>query len=590
MKNQIGYTIFFASAVVASWAWRMNSEQEVSATERSADAASRLAEEMVRSGRVAGLSVGIVSMNASGKLQEQTFHFGDASTDGYVPDDDTIYEIGGLSNIFTAVLLAASVTHGELSLDITAAELLPAGVTMPVYNGREITLLDLVTHRSGLPRIADNMPMAKPGNPYDDYTSELAGEFLKSHKPGRPPGTKYEYSNFAMAYLGHLLTVRSGMKDYDALLSQRITQPLKMLTTGTSPEKKSSQVAVGHSADGRRAPPWTCADIPGAAGIRSTIGGLNRFMVAQLKAPDDKFGKAINLAFETQIEPLDNEFAMGLGWLIARDGETRFHNGQTGGFHSAMFVNRQLNLGVCVLSNTASSDVTGLAERIMQQKAGEQSNQPARPELRAEKDLDVPANVMDRYVGRYQLAPTFIFDVRREGNKLMVGITNQATQQVFPRSEGEWYYKSVKAALLFGGVKNGKAQSLTLLQDGARQKASRIEDSDEVTYRKLSPFSAIRWRDAVAEVQVDGTWFEFVSLNDQKAADIMSFSRKCFGRLWKKRFEEDLVELLAHMGHAPEDQVKLVLKSLDSEEIKTFDNVAMSSANRKAIYRAARRR
>jgi len=74
-----------------------------------------------------------------------------------------------------------------------------------------------------------------------------------------------------------------------------------------------------------------------------------------------------------------------------------------------------------------------------------------------------PTNSLDRFVGRYQLAPTFIFDIKRRREKLMVGITNQATQQVYQRSDLEFAYSGIEASLLFGDVRGGKAQSVTLL-------------------------------------------------------------------------------------------------------------------------------
>ena len=72
---------------------------------------------------------------------------------------------------------------------------------------------------------------------------------------------------------------------------------------------------------------------------------------------------------------------------------------------------------------------------------------------------------MDRYVGRYQLQPTVIFDVRRDGDQMMVGIANQATQPVYASSETEWFYKGVNASLVFDDLEDGKCQSLTLLQN-----------------------------------------------------------------------------------------------------------------------------
>ena len=230
-------------------------------------------------------------------------------------------------------------------------------------------------------------------------------------------------------------------------------------------------LAVGHQADGEGASPWHFADMPGAGGVRSSVEDMNRFMTACIDPPGDDLGKAIDIAFKKQADPIKDDFAMGLGWLIARDGSTRFHNGQTGGYHASMFVSRKLKLGVCVLANTANDEVDLIAERMTQMLAGLKVNVPV-----FEKQADVSTDVMDRYVGKYELAPTFIFDVRRDGDRLMVGITNQSTQRVYPRSEKVWFYRVVDAALRFGEIKEGKAQTVTLLQNGIEQTAERISD------------------------------------------------------------------------------------------------------------------
>jgi len=359
MTNQIGYTIFFMSVVVACWAIRSQLDQNTveatqatsgaaeTASESAASSIADLAEPQVRSGKVEGLSIGIVSLDSAGKLQSTTSHFGLAETDE-APVDETIYEIGGITNAFTGILLASAVTKGNINLDTPAQELAPTGVTIPHAGDRPVTLLDMAPQRSGLPCIASNMPFSRPNDPYYDYTSQLAGEFLNTYQPVNPPGTHDEYSNFAMAYLGYLLTRQAEAKSYNEVLQARITGPLQMSSTTVQIADNGNNVAIGHTAAGDVASPWHSADMPGAGGIHSSIADMNRFMMAQLQPPGDDVGKAIDLAFQQQVDAIGGGFASGTGWMIARDGVTRWMNGQSGGFASAMFVNRKLKTGVCV--------------------------------------------------------------------------------------------------------------------------------------------------------------------------------------------------------------------------------------------------
>jgi hypothetical protein len=100
----------------------------------------------------------------------------------------------------------------------------------------------------------------------------------------------------------------------------------------------------------------------------------------------------------------------------------------------------------------------------------------------------------------------------------------------------------------------------------------------------------VSWQDSQPLVQIDGEWFTLVSLDDMPATEIVAFSQQTYGELWQKRFEEDLVEVLAGMGHEPNDTVRLVVMPLGSSTPQTLEGVPMTAANRRAIRTAAERR
>ncbi|MDA8562991.1 beta-lactamase family protein [Mariniblastus sp.] len=102
-------------------------------------------------------------------------------------------------------------------------------------------------------------------------------------------------------------------------------------------------------------------------------------------------------------------------------------------------------------------------------------------------------------------------------------------------------------------------------------------------FPKKSPFSAVRWQDSQPEVRLDQAWFKLVSLDGKPATEIVTFSQQTYGELWKKRFEEDLVELLSKMGHPPQDTVTLMVESLTSGETSVRTEVPMTKANRQRI-------
>jgi CubicO group peptidase (beta-lactamase class C family) len=258
---------------------------------------------------------------------------------------------------------------------------------------------------------------------------------------------------------------------YDELLAERITRPLGMDNTRVAlSDSMKARLAKPYAAYGTPAANWDFADMPGAGGIRSSMRDMIQFAKACLDPPDNETGQAMQLAWEKHRDGVAGEPAMGLGWHLAGDASTRWHNGGTGGYHSMVMVNRKIRAAVVLLANTSNMELDALAGDVIRMLAG------ADVEPRKfEESIQVAPKVMQRYVGRYELAPTFVFSVSIQAGKLMVGVTNQPTVQVYPRSETEWFYKIVDATLTFKMNKAGKCQALELFQNGVRQMAKRIE-------------------------------------------------------------------------------------------------------------------
>jgi len=129
-----------------------------------------------------------------------------------------------------------------------------------------------------------------------------------------------------------------------------------------------------------------------------------------------------------------------------------------------------LDSAVVVLTNTATGEVDQLASQVIRMLAGAKS-QPRN----FQADAKVAPDKMKRLEGKYQLAPNFVFTVTAKNGKLMVGVTNQPTHQVYAKSDTEWFYKVVEASLKFNIDGDGKCQSLELFQNGVRQTAKRIQ-------------------------------------------------------------------------------------------------------------------
>ena len=419
-----------------------------------------------------GLSVGYIEGEHYGIV-----HLGTANQAKEKANNLTVYELGSISKLFTSLLLADAVVRGEIELNAVADVANPAEIRFPSRDGTSIKWIDLSTHRSGLPRLPSNLPLTDLTNPYRDYDSKKAAAFLSQYELPHKPGDSQEYSNFGVSVLGYLVAQKAG-KSYQQLLRERIAQPLRMTDCTVSLNSdQTKRLATPHDKFGSATPPWTFADLPGAGGINATMRDMMRFAKAQLNPPSDKLGEAIELAWKQQRDADASGSAMGLGWLIWADGQTRWHNGQTGGSHTALFINREFKCAVVVLCNTAvTNEVDLLAMQLIQKAAGhEVKPEPSKPSDKESGDLAIDAKHRGRLVGRYQLKPDFIFDVRDEDGRLMVGITNQPTQEVYPDSPTRWSYRGVEATLEFKLAKTGPAKSLVLHQNGAKQTANRIK-------------------------------------------------------------------------------------------------------------------
>src|ERR1039457_6874249 len=190
-----------------------------------------------------GIVVGIVDGHGRRFVSYGSFSLKDPRPVG----NDTVFEIGSTTKVFTSTILADMVQRGEVSLDDPVAKYLPADVKMPRRGGKQITLIDLATHTSGLPRMPSNFAPKDIDNPYADYTVANLFHFLSSYELTRDIGSKFEYSNMGVGLLGSALGNRAGM-DYEALVRARVTGPLKMDNTriALSPEMKS-RLAQGHN-------------------------------------------------------------------------------------------------------------------------------------------------------------------------------------------------------------------------------------------------------------------------------------------------------------------------------------------------------
>jgi serine-type D-Ala-D-Ala carboxypeptidase/endopeptidase len=193
---------------------------------------------------------------------------GSSGATGLALDGDTTFEIGSITKVLTALLLADMAARGEVAFEDPVARYLPASVRLR-ERLRPITLLDLATYTSGLPNIPGNMT-PNWSNPFADYTTDKLYEFLSDYVPGNEPGVHYQYANLGFGLLGMALARRAG-KGYEDIFIERVCDPLRLNHTRITLSADMRQhMAQGHDMNFKTAQLWDMPALPGMGAVRST--------------------------------------------------------------------------------------------------------------------------------------------------------------------------------------------------------------------------------------------------------------------------------------------------------------------------------
>jgi serine-type D-Ala-D-Ala carboxypeptidase/endopeptidase len=439
-----------------------------------------------------GIVVGVVEPHG-----HHVVAYGNLETGDKRPlDGDTIFEIGSITKVFTALLAAEMARDGELKLDDPISRYLPASLKIPERNGRQITLIDLATHTSGLPRMPANFRPKDPENPYADYNLDALYSFLSSYELHRDIGVKFEYSNLGFGLLGIGLAQRAGM-DYEKLVIMRICDPLGMSNTRiTLSEAMRQRLAVGHSADLVKASVWDIPTLAGAGALRSSANDLLAFLAGVMGYSENPRATVLAAAQKSAVSisrPTEEPFInAGLGWTIdARGGgEIIWKSGGTGGYRTFIGYSPKTGIGIVALSNAATEDgVDDIGLHLLD------ARYPLSVPEGSPTEVAVDSRVLDGYVGNYELSANFILTVTREGNQLFVKATGQPRSAVYPKSGVEFFYKVVDAQIAFEPDASGVASALVLHQNGLDQRARRIDDAEA---KKLSDYVAQHFKDQKA--------------------------------------------------------------------------------------------
>jgi serine-type D-Ala-D-Ala carboxypeptidase/endopeptidase len=326
---------------------------------------------MSNSGSPVPIVVGIVTTNGT----QVSGNGNISSSNDTKVDGNTVFDIASIAKTFVTIILADMIKQGLVNLGDPIEKYLPTNnITVPSYNGQNITLEDLATHTSGLP----DFPAGWIRN--HSYTTQQVYDFISNTTLSSEPGTKADYSDIGMGLLGHILSLRTGVS-FDQLVKNTILEVLAMDSTGmrmntsgiSVPEDIKSRYAKGHIAGKEVNLEFIPEAIQSAGAMYSTTNDLLKYLSANIGLIQTKINDAmqethlIRHSFGHSLEESSDHKSLtqdyiGLGWTVTTDfgKEAIWHTGSIDGYTSIIGFNPSTQIGSVMLYGCDYSDYSPL--------------------------------------------------------------------------------------------------------------------------------------------------------------------------------------------------------------------------------------
>ncbi|MFK7957202.1 MAG: serine hydrolase [Lysobacterales bacterium] len=389
----------------------------------------------------------------------------------HIPAPSTLFEIGSITKVFTAILAQQQVAAGRADWDEPISQRIKGNFASAQVAA--ITWRELASHTSGLPRMPDNMPMEDPLDPFGGYDRPLLEAFLMGYAPDSLDKS-YEYSNLGAGLLGELAAQAAGLSYADAL-ERDVFKPLGLDDTQVAvSDAQAKQMATGFS-QGADMPRWSSFDaLAGAGAVVSSASDLLAF--ARLTLNPDQAG-AMADTLTAVLEP-QGSGETGLGWhrkMSDAGTPLYWHNGGTGGFASVLVLNPESNETVVLLAS--STDYGGVTNLAFTQMAGV-SEVP-------ESDLDLSI-----YEGAYEAAPGMVLTFFVNDGQLFGQATGQGAFPLTSDSDHQFVFAPADIAITFDEFKDNQAQRMTIVQAGNTTRAPRVAAEKGIQQRKVIEVSS----------------------------------------------------------------------------------------------------
>ena len=269
----------------------------------------------------------------------------------YLSNYQDIFEIGSITKVFTANILAKSVIDNKIKLNENINDYL----NIKFKNDISISFKSLANHTSGLPRMPSNFGRVgnSSDNPYKHYNDEYLKDYLINFMEidNKNIGNS-EYSNLGMGLLGFTLSNIYNL-NYQELYEKYIFSKYNMKNTTFNIGLVNKNLVKGLDAEGNYTSNWELASLSSAGGILSNVEDLAKYGIAHF----NKSNLDLMLTTKKTVK-VNDQVDLGLGWHIINseksDNKWHWHNGGTGGYTSSMVIDIKNLVGVIVLSNVSA--------------------------------------------------------------------------------------------------------------------------------------------------------------------------------------------------------------------------------------------
>ena len=352
---------------------------------------------------------------------------------------DTLYQIGAISKIFTALAVMKLQEHGKIDLDAPLARYIPEfSIKSRFSNTGPVTARTLLTQHSGLPsEYFKGMYTKQRPVSYNEYMrialSGLGEDYLCT-----PPNTVYAYCNLGYSLLGYLVQ-KITKEDFTAYTDREIFQAMDMPNSSFSNEKTPANLTKGYVA-GKEMPLFKINSLP-ALSVHSSAEEMANFMKTVLAG--GKFTNRTIIKRNTLKEMMtpqnskakfDLDLKIGLGLQLdgydlvnderlQYDGIVAWHGGDTVANNATLILLPTEKLGVVVLCNTARGmrESGNIALRCLNLaldvKKGKNINEKKEPVLPV---IELPLELIKQFEGYYSSEYIGFFSIKAEENQLVM--------------------------------------------------------------------------------------------------------------------------------------------------------------------------